>query len=189
MSRQRRIASALAVLAVGTAAAFPFRRSAPEPSVVGPIEAVSAWEQRPVASPALPTPAADDDRLVAAPIAAASPVTLSTIVGLDPSATEPPAFAEPDGAPRPDPTGVAAPLVPEGVVYQTAGLGAASSAPVAEPEIYVIHNGDTLERIAARRLGDERRALEIFDLNRDVLTNPYLLPLGAELQLPPRHAP
>ncbi len=50
--------------------------------------------------------------------------------------------------------------------------------------VHVVHNGDTLERLAKRYMGDEGRALEIFDLNRDVLTNPHLLPIGAELQLP-----
>lgn len=49
---------------------------------------------------------------------------------------------------------------------------------------HVVHNGDTLERLAKRYLGNESRALEIFDLNRDVLTNPHLLPIGAELRLP-----
>jgi nucleoid-associated protein YgaU len=48
----------------------------------------------------------------------------------------------------------------------------------------VIHNGDTLERIAARYLGDANRALELFDLNREVLANPHLLPIGVELRIP-----
>jgi nucleoid-associated protein YgaU len=48
----------------------------------------------------------------------------------------------------------------------------------------VVHNGDTLGRLARRYLGDEGRALEIFDLNRDVLSNPHLLPIGAELRIP-----
>ena len=50
--------------------------------------------------------------------------------------------------------------------------------------IHVVHNGDTLERLAERYLGDGRRALELFDLNRDVLENPHLLPIGAELRIP-----
>ncbi|HMO86713.1 MAG TPA: LysM peptidoglycan-binding domain-containing protein, partial [Lacipirellulaceae bacterium] len=54
----------------------------------------------------------------------------------------------------------------------------------AGPAIHVVHNGDTLERLAERYLGDRARALEIFDLNRDVLENPHLLPIGAELRLP-----
>lgn len=50
--------------------------------------------------------------------------------------------------------------------------------------IHVVHNGDTLERLAARYLDDERRAMEIFDLNRGTLTNPHLLPIGVEIVIP-----
>jgi nucleoid-associated protein YgaU len=50
--------------------------------------------------------------------------------------------------------------------------------------IHVVHQGDSLDRLAKRYLGDEARALEIFDANRDVLDNPHLLPLGAELRMP-----
>ena len=60
----------------------------------------------------------------------------------------------------------------------------AEDAEPALPRVHVVHNGDTLGRLAKRYLGDERRSLEIFDLNRDVLTNPHLLPIGAELRLP-----
>lgn len=35
-----------------------------------------------------------------------------------------------------------------------------------------------------RYLGDEARALEIFDLNRDVLDNPHVLRIGVELRIP-----
>ena len=51
---------------------------------------------------------------------------------------------------------------------------------------HVVQNSDTLEKLAKRYLGDEGRALEIFDLNRDLLDNPHLLPIGAELQIPAR---
>jgi nucleoid-associated protein YgaU len=53
-----------------------------------------------------------------------------------------------------------------------------------QPRVHVVHNGDTLGRLAKRYLGDEARGLEIFDLNRDVLSNPHLLPIGAELRIP-----
>ena len=51
---------------------------------------------------------------------------------------------------------------------------------------HVVQNSDTLEKLAKRYLGDEGRALEIFDLNRDVLDNPHLLPINAELRIPGR---
>jgi nucleoid-associated protein YgaU len=53
-----------------------------------------------------------------------------------------------------------------------------------QPIAHVVHNGDTLERLARRYLKDERRAVEIFEINRDVLKNPHILPIGAELQIP-----
>ncbi len=49
---------------------------------------------------------------------------------------------------------------------------------------HVVQNSDTLEKLAKRYLGDENRALDIFDLNRDVLDNPHLLPINAELRIP-----
>lgn len=49
---------------------------------------------------------------------------------------------------------------------------------------HVVQNSDTLEKLAKRYLGDEARALEIFDLNRDLLDNPHLLPIDAELRIP-----
>lgn len=49
---------------------------------------------------------------------------------------------------------------------------------------HVVQNSDTLEKLAKRYLGDESRALEIFDLNRDILDNPHLLPINAELRIP-----
>jgi nucleoid-associated protein YgaU len=49
---------------------------------------------------------------------------------------------------------------------------------------YVIHEGDSLAKLAQRYLGDESRALELFDHNRQTLENPYLLPIGAEIEIP-----
>ncbi len=49
---------------------------------------------------------------------------------------------------------------------------------------HVVQNSDTLEKLAKRYLGDEARSLEIFDLNRDLLDNPHLLPIDAELRIP-----
>ncbi len=51
--------------------------------------------------------------------------------------------------------------------------------------LHIVSDGDTLERLAERYLRDSGRALEIFDLNRDRLTNPHLLQIGVELRIPP----
>ena len=50
--------------------------------------------------------------------------------------------------------------------------------------LHIVRGTDTLEKLAERYLGDAGRALEIFDLNSDQLSNPHLLPIGAELRIP-----
>lgn len=56
------------------------------------------------------------------------------------------------------------------------------------PRTHVIVDGDSLQRLASRYLDDPQRGREIYELNRDVLTNPDLLPIGAELKIPERVA-
>jgi nucleoid-associated protein YgaU len=63
--------------------------------------------------------------------------------------------------------------------------------PVATPadetaRSHKIVDGDTLAALAQRYLGSAARAEEIFKANRDVLNDPELLPIGAELKIPPR---
>jgi nucleoid-associated protein YgaU len=52
-----------------------------------------------------------------------------------------------------------------------------------------ITDGDTLERLARRYLGDASRWPEIRDANRDVLRVDDILPIGKDLRIPPRGAP
>ena len=49
---------------------------------------------------------------------------------------------------------------------------------------HVIKDGDTLEGIAARYLGDAARHHEIFAANRHVLPHPELLPIGVSITIP-----
>jgi hypothetical protein len=56
----------------------------------------------------------------------------------------------------------------------------------AEPRTHVVVDGDSLERLASRYLSDPQRSREIYELNRNVLTAPDLLPIGAELKIPER---
>jgi len=53
---------------------------------------------------------------------------------------------------------------------------------------HIVRNGDTLEKLAQRYLGDSNRGLDIFDFNRDLLSNPHLLPIGVELRIPVDHS-
>lgn len=51
---------------------------------------------------------------------------------------------------------------------------------------HAIQDGDSLERLAERYLGEKSRANEIYALNRELLTSPDLLPLGRVIMIPPR---
>jgi LysM repeat protein len=55
-----------------------------------------------------------------------------------------------------------------------------------EPQTHRIVDGDTLSKLAGEYLGRADRYLEIYELNRDVLANPDLLPIGSLLKIPPR---
>jgi nucleoid-associated protein YgaU len=52
---------------------------------------------------------------------------------------------------------------------------------------HTVVDGDQLEALAERYLGSTARADEIYQLNRNVIDNPRLLPIGIELKLPPRN--
>ncbi len=75
--------------------------------------------------------------------------------------------------------------------YVTTRVAPGTEAAWPEQVVHIVSNGDTLEKLAERYLGDSGRALELFDLNRDQLANPHLLPIGAELRIPvaPRTEP
>jgi len=47
-----------------------------------------------------------------------------------------------------------------------------------------VADGDTLTGLAVKYLGSADRYREIYDLNREMLANPDLLPIGSELKIP-----
>jgi LysM repeat protein len=51
---------------------------------------------------------------------------------------------------------------------------------------YTVQGGDTLSKLAKAHLGDAKRYMEIFNLNKNVLTNPDLIKVGQKLQFPAR---
>jgi hypothetical protein len=55
-----------------------------------------------------------------------------------------------------------------------------------EPRTHTVVDGDSLARLAGLYLDDPRRGGEIFEANRGVLSDPELLPIGAELVIPSR---
>jgi len=50
--------------------------------------------------------------------------------------------------------------------------------------IYTVKAGDTLSKIAKGHFGDAKRYMEIFNLNKDILTNPDLIKVGQKLKIP-----
>lgn len=87
---------------------------------------------------------------------------------------------------------IRAPMEPPLQPMQTAQLtGPNTPWPIEEAEplrTHVIVDGDSLAKLAGRYLDDPRRSEEIFALNRGVLTDPELLPIDAELKIPPRNS-
>ena len=57
-----------------------------------------------------------------------------------------------------------------------------------KPRKHVVVDGDTLTGLAARYLGSSDRYAEIFSANRQLLSKPDLLPIGATLVIPPADA-
>jgi LysM repeat protein len=49
---------------------------------------------------------------------------------------------------------------------------------------YTIQSGDTLSKLAKSHLGDAKRYMEIFNINKDVLSNPDLVKVGQQIKLP-----
>ncbi len=67
-------------------------------------------------------------------------------------------------------------------------LGPQPTLPAKPLKRHTIHDGDTLESLAVRYLGDSQRAAEILQLNRNVLSDPELLPIGMTIVIPPAEA-
>ena len=61
--------------------------------------------------------------------------------------------------------------------------GVASTAPTA-PQTYTVNKGDTLSKIAKEFYGSANRWHEIYDANRDQISNPDLIKPGQVLKIP-----
>jgi LysM repeat protein len=67
----------------------------------------------------------------------------------------------------------------------TGGAGEAAPAAAAETaRTYTVKAGDTLSKIAKQHLGDANAYMQIFEANRDQLSNPDLIKPGQVLKLP-----
>jgi len=62
--------------------------------------------------------------------------------------------------------------------------GGSSTSPDTTGHTYVVREGDTLGQIAEKLLGDHTASLDIFNANRDQLTDPNALRPGQVLKIP-----
>lgn len=183
VSRRQKLLAAGVVLGVGLAAAMLFRRGdeTPRTAVATAVPAKSVTSE----TPSSLAVSLEGQFSPQPPVAA---TTVSSVESVEPSPALP--AASPNIAPMI--AAEAAPIVPlpeettVGRPVYVVENPAEAGSPDTESgyRVHVIHNGDTLERLAERYLADGSRALELFDLNRDVLQNPHLLPLGVELRIP-----
>jgi nucleoid-associated protein YgaU len=155
-------ALALCVLLAGICAATLFRRDPPVAPSAPPVAA-------PLSIHSGAGGTASSEGQEKPPSVARRPATL--VKPLDLEKSPPPLAAQYPGMDRPS------------NVRRTASTNLLS--PAAEPRTHKIVDGDTLAVLAERYLGSAARAQEIFEANRDVLPDPELLPIGAELKIPP----
>lgn len=179
--RASRVLVALGVILLGFCGALPFRQAA----VVRPVPPAIA---RPVA---LPLRRADG------PLALAMPSESSPASGLaaESARNEVASAAPASPPPRADAMKVAPPPAMPIAFHPISDdlkptswkpTPPAAALPVPKPRKYVLRDGDSLERLAERFLGDRARAEEIFAMNRHVLSREDLLPVGKEIVLPGR---
>jgi hypothetical protein len=195
VDRKPKLIAAGAVLTIGVSLAMLFRRTESQVALPAQTETPLTAALAPAPSPAVtPTPP-----LVVTPTETPAPLdgqrsplasVPATNVGLTAGVGMPTSVAPLTPAHAP-PTAIASdPLTTLPAVNASGGRpvymtdATTNEAPAAPYEIHVVHEGDSLERLAERYLADGGRSLELFDLNRDVLDNPHLLPIGAELKIP-----
>jgi nucleoid-associated protein YgaU len=175
VGRRTKLILAAIVLVGGVGLAWQYRQHGAE----GPADAAPA---KPFAAAHL---AATDSSVNSGPIAApqsssaAAAATATTALASQSTAA--------DGAGMPDlphaytgATGGAAPNSDS--IGGSSRLGSLSD--VGSGPTHKVADGDTLTELAKRYLGNAGRWSELYDYNRDVLTNPDLLPIGAELRIP-----
>lgn len=62
--------------------------------------------------------------------------------------------------------------------------GATQDVQAPAPRFYQVKSGDSLSEIAQRELGDANRYMEIFNANRNILSNPDQIDIGQTLRIP-----
>ena len=72
-----------------------------------------------------------------------------------------------------------------GTIYEVGPVGSTTAGELR----HRVEDGDTLTKLAVRYLGRAEAYREIYELNRAVLADPDLLPIGAVLRIPARGQP
>jgi nucleoid-associated protein YgaU len=178
--RAKRILLAAGVVLAGVVTALPFRQS-PPPHVI---------QRAPAVTPLALTLRKPDAPLELAPRIEASPAserddvsdTTTDTKSRDPRTADLSNLAPPPALPVSFQPSTASTPTSD---WKPESLTIAPRTPP-KPRPYRLRDGDTLEKIAERLLGDPTRAAEIFQSNRDLLDRPDLLPVGVVIKLPPR---
>lgn len=195
MTRGRKFFAVGAILAIGLVLAWPFRRADTDidlapPVATPPAEILRASNGDPIAALQAGTHPAE----VSISSAQVHAQTTSTSLEKDPETlgsfdiANHPALVQAASVPIAGTVSLPPEEMPPSAIQPAYKIGPKTSNVSLEEWpaelVHVVANGDTLEKLAERYLNDAGRALEIFDLNRDQLSNPHLLPIGVELRVP-----
>lgn len=186
ISTTRRLAWGLGVIALGVLGAMPFRRSPADAWDDSGARGELVLPQRvPLQLPGQPAVANYD-------LANLEPLVdeLDAETSATPTVTEQTSIVEAETAPPPPrlPDEYRPLFRPDDALSagQPRAVTARDLIPVARHTVrkHTIHDGDTLERLATRYLGDARHAEAILAANRAVLKDPQVLPIGVEIVIP-----
>ncbi len=186
---------------------FSLQPNTPAPTVASgqcnspPLDLFAAANQatipavNPVAPPAAAPPSNTQSAKSEAPPAADQ--TSAPLVPSEPAKpTDADEFHTASGTVFDKPSEAAVPDLPAKFAAGDASRSTAPSETQAEPagsavlpRTHKVVDGDSLALLAERYLGSASRANEIFSCNRDLLSDPELLPIGARLRIPSGAAP
>lgn len=191
MSRRTKLSLVAIVLAAGIVLAWQFRKRGEESS--GAAES-SATQMGPARFGPAGVPVASSPKAVTAgqdnPVASPTARLISASTALDGSPTRPkPSLGDDTAVPELSSAfpGTSGRDMKTGSPFgfdRDAGPRLEGMSGLPAGPTHRVADGDTLVRLAERYLGSAERWRELYEFNRDVLTAPELLPIGAELRIP-----
>jgi len=93
---------------------------------------------------------------------------------------------KPDSADRTGGMQRTAELISPVAKVNTSKAHSLAGSPIDEATIYAVAEGDTLSKLAKHFYGNESAWKQLFDANRDQLTDPDLIKVGQMLKIPPK---